>query len=236
MNGLTQRNKLGDQHEPLMTDRARRWRAWARAIAGSLPSSGPGITRRRAPLELALRRSRSLFWNLNYNTFAHPATKNIGIVVKPVVRLSLHWTRTSKVWNRSLAPATPGETASAMPATTSGAIRFGSAYLIHRWILPEPQTQSRALPREIVERTRRLEQRMHLEKRLVARGAASSAAIRESQDAAHRTGSDWWKSETPMRSPRTPSSPAINVDQITETVMQRIDQRVSAWRERMGRM
>jgi hypothetical protein len=126
-----------------------------------------------------------------------------------------------------------------MPTATPETIREAAAPapldLVHRWSFREQRTQSKTLLREIVERTRRLEERVRVEKRLVARGASLAAAT-EQQEADRRAGPDWWKSDAPMRSPRPPALPALNVEQITETVMRRLDQRVSAWRERMGRV
>jgi hypothetical protein len=235
MNGLTHRNRSGNQRQTLMTDRPRRWRAWARAIAGTLPVGGRRITRRCAPLKLALRRSRALAWIVQRNTLVRPSARNNWVVMKPVLRLSLQWTRAANL-SRGLQPATRGKTTPALPESSPGGIPVAAADLIHRWTFGKQITHSRTLLREIVERTRRLEDRIRVEKRMVARGVTATAVVREQQDAAHRAGPDWWKSESPMRSARAAPSPAINVDEIAETVMQRIDHRIRAWRERMGRM
>lgn len=107
--------------------------------------------------------------------------------------------------------------------------------LIHRWTRRDQRMQSITLAREIVERSRRLEERVRVEKRLAARGPAP-VAITEQQEAARRAGPDWWKTDPPSRGVRPVPAPPVNVDQIAETVMRRLDQRVSAWRERTGRI
>jgi len=236
MNGLTQLDRSGDQRPLAMTDRAGRWRAWAGAIVGSFPTGRSGITRRRAPVKLALRRSRLIASIMQRNIFLHQFAKNNWIVVKPVLCLSLHWARTTASFNRTLAWTTPAETSLGMTETVQRAVPAATLDLIHRWSLREQRTQSRSLLREILERTRRLEERTRLEKRLVVRGAAaSSVASSEQEDAARRAGPDWWKPGTPMHSPYAAQALTVDVDQVTETVMRRIDQRVSAWRERTGR-
>jgi hypothetical protein len=232
MNGSTPRNKIGNRRQALLADRPRRWRDWARAIAGS-----PGITRRRAPLQMALlRRARAATWIAQRNLFLHHSASNSSIVVKPLLRLSLHWTRTAASFTRSSLSATAADPAPAAPIAIRETAPVAPIDLIHRWTLREQRSQSQTVMREIVDRTRRLEERVRVEKRLVARGTPSPAAIAEQQDAARRSGPDWWKSDPPARGIRPPAAPAVNVDQIAETVMRRLDQRVSAWRERMGRM
>jgi hypothetical protein len=102
--------------------------------------------------------------------------------------------------------------------------------------LQEEKIQSKALLREIVERTRRIEERVRVDKKLAAKSAAPEAVSAESQELRRRTGPDWWKSEPAEQTRRAAATPAVNVDQIAESVMRRLDNRVSAWRERMGRI
>jgi hypothetical protein len=41
--------------------------------------------------------------------------------------------------------------------------------------------------------------------------------------------------EPEPRTPQSPQAPAINLDALTSQVMDQIDRRVIAWRERMGK-
>jgi hypothetical protein len=223
MNGSTPRIRIGKG----LTSR---WREWARALAGAR------VTRRRAPLQLAfLRRSRTAVWIAQRNVKSQHFAGSRSIVVKPLLQLALHQQR---LWNSVVRTSVVGPSSEA-PAARVAAVRQADpgapVDLRHRWTVREERTQSRTLLRDIVERTRRLEEKVRVDKRLVARAAPSPAAAAQAQEDLRRAGPDWWKEPT-AHSVRPAPAPAVNINEIAETVMRRLDHRVSAWRERMGRM
>jgi hypothetical protein len=219
----TARNRIGN-------GRVERWRAWARALTGA------GVMRRRAPLAMALvRRSRTARWIAQRNVVSQHCTGNLSILVQPRLQLAVYRPQS---WNNqvrnSVLVTTPGVTRS-RTVTVRHSESAAPIALQHRWTLAEERTQSKTLLREIVERTCRIEERVRVERRLVARTAPAPATGSDAQDIARRSGPDWWKDAAPQIS-KPAATPAVNVNEIAETVMRRLDQRVSAWRERMGRM
>jgi hypothetical protein len=209
---------------------ASRWRAWARALTGT------GVTRRRAPLQMALlRRSRAAVWIAQRSVMSRYFGGSRSIVMQPRLQLAFHQTGS---WN-SLMRSSVTALSSDAPWTRLAILRQSDPAapvdLQHRWTLRDERSQSKTLLREIVERTRRLEERVRVDKRLVARAVHSPAADAQAQDDLRRSGPDWWK-EPAAQPARTAPAAAVNVNEIAESVMRRLDQRVSAWRERMGRM
>jgi hypothetical protein len=190
--------------------------------------------RRRAPLQMALvRRARTALWIAQRSFAAQHFAANQSIVVNPLLRFSLYQQQS---WNSVLRNSV---VAGAVMPTRMVTVRQSdptvTADVRQYRTLHEQRTQSRTLLREIVERTRRLEERVRVEKRLVARAGPSPAAASEAQDVMRRSGPDWWKE--PAQAPVRPAAaPAVNVNEIADKVMRQLDQRVTAWRERMGRM
>jgi hypothetical protein len=228
MNGSIPRIKIGNSG---------RWRAWARVIAGARFSGRHGVTRRRGPLQMALLRCRRIaFWIAQRNILSQHFADGAPVLGRHQLRLALHWSsplarilRTTRTVNTPLAfvgrMVTGERPAERAPADSS-----------HIRTLQGEQTQTKTLLREIVDRTRRIEERVRVEKLLAARGVPSAAASAEVRELRRRSGPDWWKSEPAAQQQRPAATSAVNVDQIAETVMRQLDHRVNAWRERMGRI
>ena len=193
------------------------------------------MTRRRGPLEMALlRRTRIACWITQRNILFINCEENSPVLTAIRLQLASHWSSPlasiigasgghSFTWNR---PAKGLEQKTAAEGTPSVDIQM----------LHTEQRHSRSLLRELSERTRRIEERVRVEKRIVIRGQGSTNASAEAQELRRRMGPDWWKPETTAQRQRSAPAAAMNVDQIAETVMRKIDHRVSAWRERMGRI
>jgi hypothetical protein len=89
--------------------------------------------------------------------------------------------------------------------------------------------------REIVERTRRVEERALATPRLALRSKQIEMEVRAAaRQVPKALSDDWWKPE-PESTRRHPSGPVVNVEQIADSVLRQLNHRVSAWRERMGR-
>jgi hypothetical protein len=181
------------------------------------------------------RRARTSIWIARHNVVTPQFASNASIEVRPVLQLALHWSRSvSSLYRSSVVNASISAHSSVVASPSADPAARADQQ--HRWTRHEEPTDSRTLMREIVERTRRLEERVRVEKRLALRSAPSTAAVAEAQDAARRSGPDWWKWEPAQQAARPAPAPAVNINEIAETVMRRLDNRVTAWRERMGRM
>jgi hypothetical protein len=217
---------------------AGRWRHWARSIARASAAHGP-VTRRRALLAFVLRRRpplspRSVRYEISQRHF------NTGgpLFLQPVIRLALYLhSSTAQPSQRSAPPATTfARRASKTNLMTARAPLTKAIFrrsTTHINVLPE-----RTLVREMVERTRRIEERVTLRTKLAQRsGEAAAPEDRRTAPPGKRSSDEWWKSDAaePLSRRASSISPTVNVDQIAESVMRQLDRRVGAWRERMGR-
>jgi hypothetical protein len=148
------------------------------------------------------------------------------------LRLAIHWSSSpGSLTGNQRGHSFERERSLLLRASTSEPVSSAAFETIHT-----EQLHTRSLLRELSDRTRRIEERVRVEKRLVARERGSTNVSAEAQELRRRMGPDWWKSDpTAQRQLHTPAA-AVNVDQIAEKVMRQIDHRVSAWRERTGRI
>jgi hypothetical protein len=193
-----------------------------------------GVKRRRGPLEMALlRRVRFGSWIAWRNVLFVNLNENSPVYNAARLQLAIHWS--------SLFYATPANPpVHSVSLDRSPLLPERKAFeLVASTGIPTlsiEQRLSRSLLQELSDRTRRIEERVHVERRLVARERGSSNVSAEAQELRRRMGPDWWRSEPAApRQINSPSAP-VNVEQIAETVMRQIDHRVSAWRERTGRI
>src|SRR5262245_49555250 len=104
---------------------------------------------------------------------------------------------------------------------------------LHRQLLLSQETLQ--IPRRVVQQGVRVEERNHsttvvrdfqyLQHHTIPRSTGVERTAPES-----RTGTD------SRKWPPAPTPPAINIEHLTEQVVQRIDRRIIAWRERTGRV
>lgn len=198
---------------------AARWRNWARAL------SRRGVSRRRSPLSLAfVRRAQMVSWISSWNNVIHKYSVVGGpLSVQANLRVALVGQIVVPVSARAQALANDS---AREPAHTSALESTAG------------QPSKHTLLRDIVERTRRIEQRVQVHTHLVSRPTANAAGP-EVERALHakRTSAEWWNQDFgDTRSHPSPPQPTVNVEQITDSVLRQLDRRVGAWRERMGRM
>lgn len=210
-----------------------RWRSWAKALAASRPSKRPGVICRRGPLEMALlRRTRLASWIALRNILSVNFEENFPIFNAVRLRLAIHWPSPLASILGNVSGHSFAQDRSPMLLELKTTETNSAAYQT----LYSEQRHSRSLLRELSERTRRIEERVRVEKRLVAREHGSTNVSAEAQELRRRMGPDWWRSDASAQRQRATPAAAVNVDQIAETVMRQIDHRVSAWRERTGRI
>jgi hypothetical protein len=158
--------------------------------------------------------------------------------MRPEIHLALHASSpVARILLRAVTLKTlsvPVAAALQQPAWNTPARREMS--LVHRSALRIEEHAMRVLAKEIVQRSRRVEERISVRTKFIQRGATSDGAPQRMQTGARPDGPEWWKAEPARHAPRQAAMPAMNMDQITETVLRQLDHRVGAWRERMGRM
>jgi hypothetical protein len=211
-----------------------RWRDWARSLA-RLPETSQAVVRRKQPLQMALlRRARTgARIHRHSHLYQHIAGWS-SILFRPTIRLTLNApspvTRILRL--ASMIHAAPyTRPAEAHEADTA---RVTDTTVLRQKTLRLTDSSVRTVFQQISERTRRLEERVSM--RTTFASKTNSSDSHDAQSRQHRPGSqEWWKSE-PSLSPRQPSMPAMNIEQITDTVLRQLDHRVSSWRERMGRV
>lgn len=211
-----------------------RWPSWAKALAASRPSRRPGVIRRRGPLEMALRRrTRLASWFALRNILSVNLEEQFPVFNAVRLRLALYWSSPfasipGNVSGRSFAQ---DRSPMLLELKTTTEVNLAADQTLYT-----EQRNSRSLLRELSERTRRIEERVRVEKRLVIREHGSTNISAEAQELRRRMGPDWWRGDATAQRQRATPAAAVNVDQIAETVMRQIDHRVSAWRERTGRI
>jgi hypothetical protein len=226
----------------MKTGSVARWREWARSLAALRRAGGRGrnaaVNRRRGPLALALaRRARLSAW-IHLHNHVHNWVRGQrrapadAVAVQPLIQFALTF---GSPLGRILQRA-PAASAEQTPDHRSELSRDGVAS-------PGLETfhatfrSARTTLREIVERTRRIEESERVVTRLVSRGQAieaGAAARPASKPSPQALSGEWWQPE-PESARYRPPTPAVNVDQIADTVLRQLDRRVGAWRERMGR-
>jgi hypothetical protein len=226
MNGLT---------HGTMSGRSQRWRAWARSFVLARPFAGFNVLRRRGPVAMALRRrGRTVLWMPRFTILNRRFEGSRSISFEP--RISLTLAVPAMTFHRTLgAPIRPFAFITALHSTQANP----SDSIAYRGSLPIRLEQSvvpQTLLQEIATRTRRIEERVRVEIVMAVRtSTAHAVAAAEAQDLSRRSGPDWWKAQPPARPHGAATVPTVNVDEIAENVMRRLDQRVTAFRERMGR-
>ncbi|MGC1421515.1 MAG: hypothetical protein WA815_04150 [Terracidiphilus sp.] len=211
-----------------------RWRSWAKALVASRPRRRLGVIRRRGPLEMALlRRTRLASWIAPRNILSVNLEEKFPVFNAVRLRLAFYWSSPLASIPGKLSGPSLAQDRSPMllELKTTTEANFAAHQTLHT-----EQRHSRSLLRELTERTRRLEQRVRIAKRLVIREHGSTSVSAEAQELRRRMGPDWWRADTTAQRQRATPAAAVNVDQIAETVMRQIDHRVSAWRERTGRI
>jgi hypothetical protein len=183
-----------------------------------------------------VRRTRAAAWIIQQTVVHQHIAGNQSILLRPVIRLALH--APSPV-ERILLRATSLKTIESPAPTSAQSPQNVTAVqtltlLRHRTARVEERT-GQVIRKEIVQRTRRMEDHVSLRTKFVKRGVAADTAPNRAQTTIRPDGPDWWKGPPPAYSPSQPLLPAVNMDQITETVLRQLDRRVGAWRERMGR-
>jgi hypothetical protein len=208
-----------------------RWRNWARSLACQAPA------RRRSPIALALvRRTRSAAWIAQQTTVHQHIAGTHSILLRPVIQLSLHGpSPVERILLRAATLKTIESPAQASEERSPSTSAIQTMNLLHRRTARVEERTAQIVWKEIVERTRRIEDRISVRTKLAKRGGAPDGAPNRAQTAIRPDGPDWWKGPSPAYVPSQPALPAMNMDQITETVLRQLDRRVGAWRERMGR-
>jgi hypothetical protein len=180
-----------------------------------------------------LRRTRLASWIALRNVLSVNFEESFPVFNSVRLRLAIHWPSQlasvpGNVRGRSFAQDRSQMLLEFKTTTEASSAAYQTLYTEHR--------HSRSLLRELSERTRRLEERVHVEKRLVLRERGSTNVSAEAQELRRRMGPDWWRADTTAQRQHASPAAAVNVDQIAETVMRQIDHRMSAWRERTGRI
>jgi hypothetical protein len=230
MKGLMQATKIVN---------GERWRGWARLLAQFRRAGGRSrnsvVTRRKNPLQMAFaRRERMSAW-IDYHT--HVAFRQFrggdSIDIHQITRFS--WTTDSalqRIFQRAgIAPvlANRAEGAGSPNIEHSPALSHQTIHMTLR--------AAKSTFREIVEGKRRIEERAAVATRLALRGKAAeleALARMPARQISKALSDDWWRPE-PESTRHRSAAPAVNVEQIAETVLRQLDQRVTSWRERMGR-
>lgn len=96
----------------------------------------------------------------------------------------------------------------------------------------QPWLSERTIVHSLVERTRRMETHVRPQKYALVRKPEPATSAPSPPPSSPR---EWWMEHTKSAQAQRFAAPTINVEQLTETVIRRIDQRVGAWRERTGR-
>jgi hypothetical protein len=206
-------------------DNPLRWRFWAHALAKT------GVVRRRGPLPLALvKRPKSVsFTAVNVGPKLQHFVTSTMLSVHPAIRFAWHahaHTHLSHSFSRN-------EGQLSAPAGVNAFLsRFETVH--HQ---PSPGERvlrpAHTLFRNLVERTKRTEERSTVGTRYASLSRAERGALPE---AVKRSSSEWWQPESAPRTRAMPAStPPVNLEQITNNVLSQLDQRIGAWRERMGR-
>jgi hypothetical protein len=180
-----------------------------------------------------LRRARAAARIHRQSFFYRQTGGSRSILFRPVIRLALNAptpvTRILKTY--STFPATRAETAELPQRRPAGVTE--TTLLSYKTFRREERSLQTFF-QQIFERTRRWEERVSVRTRFAAKAIPWEAerAQGRPQKAASQ---EWWKAEL-SSAPRQPSLPAMNIDQIADTVLRQLDRRVGSWRERMGRM
>jgi hypothetical protein len=180
-----------------------------------------------------LRRTRLASWIALRNILSVNLAENLPVFNAVRLRLVIysffpHTSIPGNVSGRSFAQDRSPMLLELMTTTEANSAAYETLYT--------EQRHSRSLLRELSERTRRIEERVRVEKRLVLRERGSTNVSAEALELRRRMGPDWWRADTTAQRQHATPAAAVNVDQIAETVMRQIDHRVSAWRERTGRI
>lgn len=203
-----------------------RWRRWALALSGR-----GAVSRNRAPLTLewmrqfGIRRSRlRLVWggSLSQRFQTH---------LSMPLHFQLGWVFARAVYGDTRA-ATYVEGSAPVGQAAESAERYARE---EKASVQSAAVCSGEFLRVALERTRRVEHRVVMRELVLARapGGPSNATVGDSGRApAH------WIGESPgvPAHNRTLTAPAVNVEQIADTVMRQLDRRIVSWRERMGRL
>jgi hypothetical protein len=180
-----------------------------------------------------LRRTRLASWIALPNILSVNLEESFPVFNAVRLRLAIHWpspfaSTPSNVSRHSFAQDRSPMLLELKTTTESNSANYQTLYT--------EQRHSRSLLRELSERTRRIEERVRVEKRLVLREHGSRSVSAEAHELRRRMGPDWWRADTTAQRQHSTPAAGVDVDQIAEKVMRQIDHRVNAWRERTGRI
>lgn len=205
-----------------------RWREWARAL------SNHSVTRRRRPVAFAwLRLMRRIAPENGRTAITNKqflAINNISIAprIQLLINPQAHFSRAhSQTFVQTAVPVLSPSRELRFNTLSSEPREASAPAIVH---------SSRTLLRDLTERTKRIEERSAIQTRYTVRAAEQGPADPSRAEAGKRGSEEWWKAETtPRTRPHAASIAPINVEQITNNVLNQLDQRIGAWRERMGR-
>jgi hypothetical protein len=218
---------------------ASRWLAWAAVLAGRFAVRSR--LRRGLPLELLRRRTsvvmRRMAWHPTIAVNVSLSHGDTWVVPHPREREAM---TLGSPWPAKSAADGPVRTSAPLWGSQAATVASGRGWPVGRGLLrtrPIDDQVVHALIKRVVARIDRVERRATNRDLVLAAPAAAAPPVRAvaapellpASLAPHaRVSSGPW-------SGREPSPPALNVDRIADHVLQQLDRRVDAWRERMGR-
>ena len=215
----------------MKVDSVKRWVAWARALAvrsrlirgrrGAL--SAKFLLRPR--MQTAAREQWRIIAPVNYESHLHLAFHPMASLTAVARFQGAGRPATRDISSTVVRYSEPGHTET-LRQTSRVTVREAALFATAR--------RTEELVQRVTERTRRIEERVFPRAAVLARTSRAEAQKDATIPAA--ASPEWWRDPASAAGRQHIAAPDVNVEQIADTVMRRLDQRVNAWRERTGRV